>query len=114
MHLFLYIFIEPERELVFVEIHRIAKNSRTVVGMDQIINTLRQYIFDNILFEEDESLQNDTSFLDNGIVDSTGILELIAFIEENYGIHIKDEEMIPDNLDSLKSIATFVHSKVHD
>lgn len=55
--------------------------------------------------------QDDDSFLEKGIVDSTGILELITFIEEKYEISIKDEEMLPENLDSLDNVSKFVEFK---
>ena len=58
----------------------------------EVAETIRQFIIDNFLFEEDENLKNDTSFLENGIIDSTGILELVTFLEETYGISVEDED----------------------
>lgn len=78
----------------------------------EIMQTLRQYIFDNILFEEDATLQAETSFLDSGIIDSTGILEIVAFIEQCYNITIEDQEIVPENLDSLQAISKFVQYKI--
>ena len=77
-----------------------------------IVQTLREYIIENFLFEDDGSLQEDTSFLDSGIIDSTGILELVSFIEEEFEVNIEDEEMLPENLDSLKAVKEFVSSKL--
>lgn len=54
---------------------------------------------------------DEDSFLENGVIDSTGILELITFAEETFGIHIDDEEMVPDNLDSLNNISSFIVNK---
>lgn len=73
--------------------------------------TIRNFIIENFLFEEDENLKEDTSFLENGIIDSTGILELVMFIEETYGINVDDDEIIPENLDSILNIATYIKRK---
>ena len=72
---------------------------------------IRQFIVDNFLFEEDENLQEDTSFLENGIIDSTGILELVTFLEETYGITVEDEELIPENLDSIANVVQYILKK---
>ena len=74
---------------------------------------LRLFVLDNFLFTEDQDeLKNDDSFMDKNIVDSTGILEIIEFIEEECSIKIEDEEMIPDNLDSIQKIVSFVKRKL--
>ena len=73
---------------------------------------IRAFILENYLFTDDQSeLKNDESFLDQGILESTGILEIIFFIEDEFGIKIKDEEMIPDNLDSVEKIVAFIQRK---
>ena len=73
---------------------------------------LRKFILENYLFTDDQSqLDNSASFLQSGIIDSTGILELIFFLEEEGGIKVTDEEMIPDNLDSVNNVLKFVASK---
>ena len=75
-------------------------------------NKLRNYILENYLFTDDQSaLADDDSFLDKSIVDSTGIMEIIFFIEEEYGIKVDDEEMVPDNLDSINNLVAFVSKK---
>ena len=74
---------------------------------------MRNFILENYLFTDDQSvLSNEGSLLDKGIIDSTGILELISFLEEEYAITIEDEEMIPENLDSVMNVMKFVESKV--
>jgi acyl carrier protein len=74
---------------------------------------LRLFILDNFLFTDDQDeLNNDDSFMDNSIVDSTGILEIIEFLEEECSIKIEDEEMVPDNLDSIQKIVSFVERKL--
>lgn len=73
---------------------------------------VREFILENYLFTDDESaLNNDDSFLEKGILDSTGILEVIYFIEEEFEVKVDDNEMVPENLDSVKNIVAFVASK---
>lgn len=77
-----------------------------------IQENIREYIIDNFFFGDDDgSLQENTSFRDENVLDSMGILELIEFLETTYAIKVEDDEMIPENLDSLNAIATFVESK---
>ncbi len=74
---------------------------------------IRKYILENYLFTNDESaLKSDDSFLEKGIVDSTGILEVIFFLEEEFGIKVSEDEMIPENLDSVSNIVGFVGKKL--
>jgi len=73
---------------------------------------IRQYILENLLFTEDESaLQDEDSFLARGIIDSTGVLEIILFIEETFGIKVNDDEMLPANLDSVDKLVAFIKHK---
>ncbi|WP_291322221.1 acyl carrier protein [Desulfonatronospira sp.] len=74
---------------------------------------IRNYIVDNFLFGDDQGLDNDTSFLENGIIDSTGILELVAFLEQEMKIEIADEELLPENLDSINRIVGFISQKAN-
>ena len=73
---------------------------------------IRNFIVENFLFEEDENLKNDTSFLKNGIINSTGILELVLFLEETFGFTVEDEELIPENLDSIANIVNYMREKL--
>jgi len=75
------------------------------------INKIRTFVIDNFLFGEAGDLKNETSLLDEGIIDSTGILELVAYLEEQFDIRIEDEEMIPENLDSIDHISEFIKRK---
>lgn len=77
----------------------------------EFAEAMRQFIIENFLFEEDENLKEDTSFLENGIIDSTGILELVAFLEETYEITVEDEELIPENLDSIANVVNYLKQK---
>ncbi|MDP3009732.1 MAG: acyl carrier protein [Methylococcales bacterium] len=75
-------------------------------------NTIRQYILSNLLFTDDESvLQDNESFLDGGIIDSMGVMEIILFIEDTFGIKVNDDEMLPANLDSVDSLVAFITRK---
>ena len=79
---------------------------------DDLRQRIQKFILENYLFSTDRSaLGFDDSLLGRGIVDSTGMLEIIMFIEEQLGVTVKDEEMIPDNLDSVNRIAAFVESR---
>ena len=73
---------------------------------------IRNYILENYLFTDDQNaLRDDDSFLDKGILDSTGILEMIYFLEEQFGIKIDDVEMVPENLDSVDNLISFIARK---
>ncbi|MBI4320273.1 MAG: acyl carrier protein [Chloroflexi bacterium] len=74
---------------------------------------VRTFVFDNFIFDEETTLGDDDSFLENRIIDSTGVLELIMFVEETFGIEVADEEVIPENLDSLERLAEYVMRKVY-
>lgn len=63
----------------------------------------------NSFFVED--FADDDSFLQNGIVDSTGMLELVAFLEDTYGLKIEDTELVPENLDSVTNVCNFIQRK---
>jgi len=80
--------------------------------MVKIPQKIRNFIVENFLFGNDENLNNDTSFLEEGIIDSTGVLELVTFLEETFNIQIEDEELIPENLDSLNNVTNFIEAKL--
>ncbi len=73
---------------------------------------LREFIAENFLFRADADISDDQSLLESGVIDSTGVLELIAFLESTYGISIADEEIVPENLDSIDSIASYLARKL--
>lgn len=80
---------------------------------DQVRDKVRDFILENCLFTTDTSaLGLDDSLLENGIVDSSGMMEIIFFIEERLGVAMRDHEMIPDNLDSVNKITKFVQGKL--
>jgi len=80
--------------------------------MTDNISKIRAFIFENFLFDaKDDELQNDTSFLDQGIIDSTGVLELVDWLEEEFSMSVDDEELIPENLDSVNFLSAYIARK---
>ncbi len=73
--------------------------------------TVRSFIVNQFLFGEDDGFKEDASFLETGLIDSMGIMELVAFLEKTFQIKIEDHELIPRNLDSLNQIQAFLKSK---
>jgi acyl carrier protein len=75
---------------------------------------IRNYIVTNLLFSSNGyRLDDNTSFLDEGIVDSTGVVELVLFVEENFGCTVDDSEIVPDNFDSVNNLAAYIDRKLN-
>jgi acyl carrier protein len=72
---------------------------------------VRAFVTSNFYVADPTALKDEASLLDQGIIDSTGVLEVIFFIEETFGITVEDSEMLPDNLDSIERISNFVARK---
>lgn len=72
---------------------------------------VKQFVVENFYISDPNEVEDDTSLITSGFVDSTGMLEVIAFLESQFGIHIADQEMIPENLESIGKIAAFVTRK---
>lgn len=73
---------------------------------------IKEFIIENFLFgTEEEPIEDDTSFLEQGIVDSTGILELVEWLENEFQISVADDELIPENLDSIHRIFDYLEKK---
>jgi len=79
--------------------------------MNDVQQEIHNYIVDKILFDNGEKLDEDLSFQESGILDSTGFLELITFVEEKFRVEISDRELVPENFDTLRKISGFVQSK---
>ena len=78
-----------------------------------IVDIISQFILDNfILGDQKENIDENISLYEKRIVDSTGVLEIVDFLEETFGIKIKDDELVPDNLDSIKKMSKFVQRKI--
>jgi len=73
---------------------------------------VREFITTNFYVDDPDELPDGASLLDRGIVDSTGVLEVIGFIEDTFGVHVEDSDMLPDNLDSIERISAYVKRKV--
>ena len=82
--------------------------------MDICKDKIKSFIIENFLFGNANGLNDDTSFLEEGIIDSTGVLELITYLEEEFSIAVDDEELIPENLDSIDNLVVFVDKKKSD
>lgn len=81
--------------------------------MRDIKQTVKNYIDENLLMGgRGEEIRDDSSFLDIGVLDSTGVIELVSFLEKAFAIKVLDEEMVPENLDTLSNIERYVNSKL--
>ncbi len=88
---------------------------KEAITQEQISQRIRGFLYENYLFGYDESeLRNDTSFLNYGVLDSTGILELIIFIESEFNLRISDAEVLPENLDSVDCVSRLVIKKMNE
>ena len=80
--------------------------------MTEVKNLVHTFIRDNFMFREDRAeLSDSESLIEAGLIDSTGVLELVAFLESQFGIQITDEDIVPSNLDSIRSIVAYVAGK---
>ncbi len=79
--------------------------------MSDIKITVRQFLLDNFVMGGKVTIADETSFMKGHILDSTGFIELIMFIEETYGVKVEDDEMLPSNFDSLNNIESYVNRK---
>lgn len=80
--------------------------------MNELKTKIKAFVVENYLFGEDGDLKDDTSFLDEGIIDSTGILELVSYLEEEFDISVEDEDLIPENLDSIDNVVGYLQKKL--
>ena len=81
--------------------------------MNDYKEQLKDFIVDNFLFGDGDKLAIETPLFEKGIIDSTGVLELIAFIEENFNVTVTDEELVQENFSSLNAIDSFLKSKIN-
>ena len=80
-------------------------------GTDRL-QLVREFIVQDFLFGRDNGFASSESFLESGMIDSTGILQLVAFLEQTFGIKVEDSELVPENLDSLDNIGRLLGSKL--
>jgi len=81
--------------------------------MSKIKDQIRAFVVGNFLFGNNGDLEDNTSFLEEGIIDSTGILELVGYLEEEFPITVEDEELIPENLDSINNVTAYLQTKIN-
>ena len=80
--------------------------------MIDVEQKIKAYIASNILFSDNGyPYPDDASFLDKGIVDSMNVLELVSFVEKQFGIAVEDQDLVPDNFDSVSKLAEYVRRK---
>lgn len=79
--------------------------------MQDVKSAVRQFLLDNFLMGSNAAIADDASFMKGHVLDSSGFMELILFLEENLGVKVDDAELLPENLDSLNSIDAFVARK---
>ena len=80
---------------------------------DAIERNIREFVISNFLFGVDDgSLKREDSFLQNGVIDSTGVLELVGYLEQSYKIEVSDHELVAANLDSIQNVAAYVSRKL--
>ncbi|MEX0728410.1 MAG: acyl carrier protein [Planctomycetaceae bacterium] len=75
--------------------------------------SIREFVIDNFLYGQG-TVTDQESFLQAGLIDSTGVLELVTFLEDRFQIAIADEELVPDNLDSVERLVTFIEQKLQE
>ena len=85
--------------------------TQTDGNTDEIAQRVRAFLVDTFLLGDDDGFGNGESLLDSGIVDSTGVMEVVAFLEESFAITVDDDELVADNLDSVERLAAFVARK---
>jgi len=79
--------------------------------VSDMADSLRAFIQETFLFGREPDFSDDDSFLDMGLIDSTGVLELVGYLEDTHGVKVEDEELVPENLDSINQIVRFIESK---
>ncbi len=82
------------------------------IQQDDVIEEIRQFVVENFLFGQSSAIPDeDASLLENGVIDSTGVLELVSFLEEQFQVQVEDTELVPENLDSLRNLSGYVRRK---
>src|SRR4030066_896763 len=103
-------------QTIFVAPENAQRRNQTRIGakrdMTNHLGAIREFVGGNFLFGEEGKLGDDTSFLESGIIDSTGLLELVGFLEERFGIRVADEELVPETLDSLTNLSASLPGKL--
>src|SRR4051812_9751844 len=92
----------------------IIQNSNEVSYMtaEQSEQQIREFLTNNFIFDSSIQLAVSDSFMENGIIDSTGILEVIMWVESNFGLHVEDAEVLPENFDSIENLMHYTERKL--
>jgi acyl carrier protein len=77
----------------------------------EIEDQVRAFLIENFIFDPSVQLDADDSFMENGVVDSTGVLEVISWVEATFGVSVADREVLPENFDSISSLCRYVQRK---
>lgn len=86
-------------------------NTKTTI--EEIRSSIRKFLLENYLYGyEENELEEDMSILEMGVLDSTGIIELVVFIEENFGFEVPDRDIMPENMDSINFISNYIYKKL--
>jgi len=81
--------------------------------MNSAADRIRGFILENFLFnDKGRTIGDDESFLESGIIDSTGVIEVVAWIEENYNFSVDDEDLVPEKFDSVSNLTKYIDGKV--
>ena len=80
---------------------------------ESFVPLIRAFVLENYVYGQEMTFADSDSFLESGIIDSTGVLQLVTYLEETYGITVEDDELTPDNLDSVNSVAAYLSRKLN-
>ena len=80
--------------------------------MEDVKRGVRTFVVENYLFGSDGEMNDDDSFLESGIIDSTGVLELVAFLEKHFDLKVENDELTTDNLDSINQVVAYIQRKL--
>ena len=81
-------------------------------AMNKLKDRISAFIVENFLFGKNKNFRDDTSLIDEGIIDSTGVLELVGFLEQEFSIVVEDEDLLPENLNSINNVVAYVERKL--
>jgi acyl carrier protein len=82
-----------------------------MVDTQVVTDRLKDFVYKKFPLAKKQSVKNSDPLLDSGIIDSLGILDLVAFIEKEFGVHVSDEELMPENFQTVDALAAFVQQK---
>ena len=84
----------------------------TLMTTNEIEQQVREFLMSNFIFDPSVQLGDDDSFMENGVVDSTGVLEVIMWVESTFGVHVDDSEVLPENFNSIRALTNYAERKM--